>query len=133
MSYGIKACSTIKKTELGFQTLKDRQLALNARQRRLLLLIGTDDSNQMPVHYQQRIAEEPLLEQLMELGLIQPIQHTTYQNAFKTHNSSAFNTPKNLAVQLITFSDPRTVQEIDDFESTLHMPTMEVQYALTVR
>ena len=36
-----------QKTELGFKVLKDRSIALNARQRRLLLLIGSDDFNQM--------------------------------------------------------------------------------------
>lgn len=62
-----------QKTELGFQVLRDRQLALNARQRRLLLLIGTDDFNQMHIQYQQRIAEPTLLNQLLEMQLIQSI------------------------------------------------------------
>ena len=62
-----------QKTELGFQVLRDRQLALNARQRRLLLLIGTDDFNQMYIQYQQRIAEPTLLSQLLEMQLIQSI------------------------------------------------------------
>jgi len=60
-----------QKTELGFKVLKDRSIALNARQRRLLLLIGSDDFNQMQSHYQQRIAEDLLLQQLVELDLIQ--------------------------------------------------------------
>lgn len=62
-----------QKTELGFRVLRDRQLALNARQRRLLLLIGTDDFNQMQIQYQQRIAEPTLLNQLLEMQLIQSI------------------------------------------------------------
>ena len=62
-----------QKTELGFQVLRERQLALNARQRRLLLLIGTDDFNQMQTQYQQRIAEPTLLIQLLEMQLIQSI------------------------------------------------------------
>lgn len=128
-----------QKTELGFQTLKDRQLALNARQRRLLLLIGTDDFNQMPVHYQQRIAEATLLEQLMELGLIQPItahDHLRLQSS----DFSAFNTPKKApsnTSDLNTFSlaSDFTAQEHVTFNE-LSMPTMEVpqtqtQHALT--
>ena len=128
-----------QKTELGFQTLKDRQLALNARQRRLLLLIGSDDFNQMPVHYQQRIAEATLLEQLMELGLIQPItahDHLRLQSS----DFSAFNIPKIAPTNtpdLNTFSlaSDFTVQEHVTFKE-LSMPTMEVpqtqsQHALT--
>lgn len=119
-----------QKTELGFQTLKDRQLALNARQRRLLLLIGSDDFNQMPVHYQQRIAEVPLLEQLMELGLIQPITAHDHQRLQKS-DFSAFNTPKIAS----TKTSDRTVQKNVTFNE-LSLPTMEVpqtqtQYALT--
>lgn len=60
-----------QKTELGFKVLKDRSITLNARQRRLLLLIGSDDFNQMQSHHQQRIAEASLLQQLVELDLIQ--------------------------------------------------------------
>lgn len=66
-----------QKTELGFQVLKDRQLALNARQRRLLLLIGSDDFNQMQIQHQQRIAEPALLKQLVDMQLIQYIGEYT--------------------------------------------------------
>lgn len=128
-----------QKTELGFQTLKDRQLALNARQRRLLLLIGSDDFNQMPVHYQQRIAEATLLEQLMELGLIQPItahDHQRHQNSV----FSAFNTPKKApsnTSDLNTFSlaSDFTAQEHVTFNEvsipTMAVPQTQTQYALT--
>ena len=128
-----------QKTELGFQTLKDRQLALNARQRRLLLLIGSDDFNQMPVHYQQRIAEETLLEQLMELGLIQPItahDHLRLQSS----DFSAFNTPKKAPSNTSDLNNlspafDLTAQEHVTFNE-VSIPTMEVpqihsQYALT--
>ena len=120
-----------QKTELGFQTLKDRQLALNARQRRLLLLIGSDDFNQMPVHYQQRIAEETLLEQLMELGLIQPItahDHLRLQSS----DFSAFNTPKKAPSNT---SDLNNLSPASDLTAQEHvtfnevsMPTMEVPH-----
>lgn len=69
-----------QKTELGFKVLKDRSITLNARQRQLLLLIGSDDFNQMQSHHQQRIAEASLLQQLVELDLIQycgDIAHVT--------------------------------------------------------
>lgn len=109
-----------QKTELGFQTLKDRQLALNARQRRLLLLIGSDDFNQMPVHYQQRIAEATLLEQLMDLGLIQPITAHDHQR-LQNSDFSAFNTPKIAS----TKTSDRIAQENVTLDK-ISMPTMEV-------
>ncbi|WP_353144673.1 hypothetical protein [Acinetobacter pragensis] len=61
---------TFYKTELGFRTLKLRDLQLNARQRRLLVLIGTDDFHTLNAAMKQRIAEPELLQQLMDLGLI---------------------------------------------------------------
>ena len=61
---------TFYKTELGFRTLKHRELDLNARQRRLLLLIGTEDFNTLNSMLKQRIADPELIQQLMALGLI---------------------------------------------------------------
>ena len=48
---------TFYKTELGFRTLKLRDLPLNARQRRLLVLIGTDDFSALNTAMKHRIAE----------------------------------------------------------------------------
>lgn len=62
--------NTFYKTELGFRTLKLRDLELNARQRRLLVLIGTDDFHALSQTMQQRIASPDLLQQLIDLGLI---------------------------------------------------------------
>jgi len=58
------------KTDLGIQTLKQRTLQLNARQRQLLLLIGTDDFRILHHSQKQRIAPPELIQQLKELGLI---------------------------------------------------------------
>ncbi|WP_180081463.1 MULTISPECIES: hypothetical protein [unclassified Acinetobacter] len=80
-----------QKTELGFKVLKDRSIALNARQRRLLLLIGSDDFNQMQSHHQQRIAEASLLQQLVELDLIQycgDIAHVSDEQTILFSNDS---------------------------------------------
>ena len=80
-----------QKTELGFKVLKDRSIALNARQRRLLLLIGSDDFNQMQSHHQQRIAEASLLQQLVELDLIQycgDIAQVAYEQTILSLNDS---------------------------------------------
>ncbi|WP_436916129.1 hypothetical protein [Acinetobacter gandensis] len=80
-----------QKTELGFKVLKDRSITLNARQRRLLLLIGSDDFNQMQSHHQQRIAEASLLQQLVELDLIQycgDIAHVSDEQTILFSNDS---------------------------------------------
>ncbi|WP_312158925.1 hypothetical protein [Acinetobacter sp.] len=58
------------KTDLGIEILKQRSLNLNARQRRLLLLIGTDDFDLLSEQFKRRIAPAELLEQLLEMGLI---------------------------------------------------------------
>lgn len=58
------------KTDLGNESLKQRSMNLNARQRRLLLLIGTEDFNLLNEQFKKRIAPAVLLEQLLDLGLI---------------------------------------------------------------
>ncbi|MCO8108594.1 hypothetical protein [Acinetobacter indicus] len=58
------------KTQLGIDALQQRQLQLNARQRRLLVLIGTEDFEQLGDQFKQRIATPELIEQLLEMGLI---------------------------------------------------------------
>lgn len=44
------------KTDLGIESLKQRSMNLNARQRRLLLLIGTDDFDLLSEQFKRRIA-----------------------------------------------------------------------------
>ena len=58
------------KTDLGIESLKQRSMNLNARQRRLLLLIDTEDFDLLNEQFKQRIASPELLEQLINLGLI---------------------------------------------------------------
>ena len=79
--------STFYKTELGFRTLKLRDLELNARQRRLLVLIGTEDFHTLSQSMQQRIASPELLQQLIDLGLI--IQQKSQTASFQTALPSA--------------------------------------------
>lgn len=58
------------KTQLGIETLQSRSKNLSARQRRLLVLIGTEDFSLLTDQFKQRIAPAELLEQLTHLGLI---------------------------------------------------------------
>ena len=63
-----------QKTTLGLDALQQRHIPLNARQRRLLVLIGTEDFEQLADQFKQRIATPEILEQLIELGLIHSTQ-----------------------------------------------------------
>ncbi|MDR0238530.1 hypothetical protein [Acinetobacter sp.] len=58
------------KTDLGIRALKQRSFQLSARQRQLLLLIGTDDFKILNSALKQRLATPELIQQLEELGLI---------------------------------------------------------------
>ena len=65
-----------QKTALGLDALQQRHIPLNARQRRLLVLIGTEDFEQLADQFKQRIATPEILGQLIELGLIHSTQTT---------------------------------------------------------
>ncbi len=58
------------KTELGIEALQQRSGDLNARQRRLLLVIGTDAFDLLNDSHKERLAPPELLDQLQEMGLI---------------------------------------------------------------
>ncbi len=69
------------KTAQGHTALENRQFNLNVRQRRLLLLIGTEDFNKLSDQFRQKIASPELLEQLEAMGLI---QSQTFSNSITT-------------------------------------------------
>lgn len=86
------------KTDLGIQSLKQRSMNLNARQRRLLLLIDTDDFDLLNEQFKQRIAPPELLDQLIDMELItlhrpQQNQIITLQTTLPTHNTAQFTSP----------------------------------------
>ncbi|PKF33150.1 hypothetical protein [Acinetobacter proteolyticus] len=58
------------KTELGQTALQERNIALTARQRRLLLLIDHEDFKELDQDYKQRIAPTELVQQLIDMGLL---------------------------------------------------------------
>lgn len=66
------------KTALGFEVLQHKNLNLNARQRRLLLLIGTVDFDLLTPQFKQRFASPELVSELIELGLIEPIHSSEH-------------------------------------------------------
>lgn len=58
------------KTELGQNVLQQRNIALTARQRRLLLLIDHEDFKELDPNYKERIAPSELVQQLIDMGLL---------------------------------------------------------------
>jgi hypothetical protein len=65
-----KAMSHFFKTELGQNALQQRNIALTARQRRLLLLIDHEDFKELEPNYKERIAPSELVQQLIDMGLL---------------------------------------------------------------
>lgn len=59
------------KTTEGLQEIQNRSLQLNARQRRVLLLIDTPDFNILSAEVKQRLAPDNVLQQLLEFGFIE--------------------------------------------------------------
>lgn len=76
------------KTDLGIQALKQRSFQLNARQRQLLLLIGTDDFRVLNSAMKQRLATPEIVQQLEQLGLILPNHNNAHKSVeFKHENT----------------------------------------------
>ncbi|ENX13913.1 hypothetical protein F894_02128 [Acinetobacter sp. CIP 51.11] len=62
------------KTQRGIEVLQDRSIPLTARQRRLLVLIGSQDFNLLNDGLKQQLAPAELLEQLYVMDLIVPAE-----------------------------------------------------------
>lgn len=58
------------RTHLGLKALQQRSMDLTARQRRVLLLVSTEDFMLLDEQLRQRIAPNELIQQLLDLGLI---------------------------------------------------------------
>jgi len=77
-----------QKTALGLDAIQLRHIPLNARQRRLLVLIGTEDFEQLADQFKQRIATPEILEQLIELGLIHSTQTALASSPIRSSSES---------------------------------------------
>ncbi|GAA5586173.1 hypothetical protein Acal01_01311 [Acinetobacter calcoaceticus] len=64
------------RTNLGRVALQQRNIVLNAKQRRLLLLIDHEDFQNLNGEFKKRIASPELIQQLIDLKLIAPIAST---------------------------------------------------------
>ncbi|MGB5885822.1 MAG: hypothetical protein WBG77_03650 [Acinetobacter venetianus] len=76
------------KTELGQSALQQRNIALTARQRRLLLLIDHDDFKDLDKDYKERIAPSELVKQLIDMGLL--AEQETRSNKVETKENDSF-------------------------------------------
>ncbi|OEY95730.1 hypothetical protein BJD20_14565 [Acinetobacter proteolyticus] len=92
------------KTELGQTALQERNIALTARQRRLLLLIDHEDFKELDQDYKQRIAPTELVQQLIDMGLLaeQTTPIVQKENVVSELKVNDLKTP----------SEPITAQEI---------------------
>ncbi|ESK54152.1 hypothetical protein F990_02922 [Acinetobacter tjernbergiae DSM 14971 = CIP 107465] len=87
------------KTELGQNALQQRDNALTARQRRLLLLIDHEDFQELDHGYKERIAPTELVQQLIDMGLLahQPlatIEAEEVQKVIQPPESNVFPSTK---------------------------------------
>lgn len=64
------------RTNLGRVALQQRNIVLNAKQRRLLLLIDHEDFQNLNGEFKKRIASPELIQQLVDLELIAPTAST---------------------------------------------------------
>lgn len=64
------------RTNLGRVALQQRNIVLNAKQRRLLLLIDHEDFQKLNGEFKKRIASPELIQQLVDLELIAPTVST---------------------------------------------------------
>lgn len=112
------------KTHLGVQALKQRSFQLNARQRQLLLLIGTDDFRILNSAMKQRLATPEIIQQLEQLGLIfsgqQSSNHSTKHNVERT-NQIASKQPVN-NVQNESIDTTEAITENDTQPNKNHEP-----------
>lgn len=105
------------KTDLGIQALKHRSFQLTARQRQLLLLIGTDDFKILNGALKQRLATPELIQQLEELGLIFQNQ---VNGSSQTKTKATAESPKLEQSNQLNASNHTTVL-------TFKQPTKEVE------
>ena len=119
--------SQYHKTDLGIESLKQRSMDLNARQRRLLLLIGTEDFNLLNEQFKKRIAPVELLEQLLDMGLIacsndeqiqttvsSPVVNSEIETSLSTQTTTAL--AEKLAEPITTTSLSHSIAPIADTE-----------------
>lgn len=95
------------RTNLGRVALQQRNIALNAKQRRLLLLIDHEDFQNLNSEFKKRIASPELIKQLIDLKLIAP----------SSENYSELNEQISFPQTPITTVEAHQKNPIDDHKS----------------
>ncbi|WP_043969669.1 MULTISPECIES: hypothetical protein [Acinetobacter] len=125
------------KTELGQTALQERNIALTARQRRLLLLIDHEDFKDLDQDYKERIAPTELVQQLIDMGLLAEqappqVKQADLEPILKNNDHKTVSTPV-VVQQTITpvptpvVTEPVIEPEIIELEK---LPFVEIQQVM---
>jgi hypothetical protein len=105
-----KAMSHFFKTELGQNALQQRNIALTARQRRLLLLIDHEDFKELDPNYKERIAPSELVQQLIDMGLLSqqtaPVTNTPSVEESRHQTVAKVESPTSIETKIETITMP---------------------------
>ncbi len=98
------------KTELGQNALQQRNIALTARQRRLLLLIDHEDFKELDPNYKERIAPSELVQQLIDMGLLSqqtaPVTNTPSVEESRHQTVAKVESPTSIETKIETITMP---------------------------
>ena len=98
------------KTELGQNALQQRNIALTARQRRLLLLIDHEDFKELDPNYKERIAPSELVQQLIDMGLLSqqtaPVTNTPSVEESRHQTVAKVEYPTSIETKIETITMP---------------------------
>ncbi|MBP8005716.1 MAG: hypothetical protein KAZ18_02310 [Acinetobacter sp.] len=119
------------KTELGQIALQQRNIALNARQRRLLLLIDHEDFQMLDHDYKKKIAPTELVQQLIDMGLLaEQTSSTTKTSALENlhlQNNQASNLKQLTSIQSVETTIPTNNENIEEVLALEKLSYVEVQ------
>lgn len=123
------------KTELGQNALQQRNIALTARQRRLLLLIDHDDFKDLDKDYKERIAPTELVQQLIDMGLL--AEQETRSNRVETKENLSFVQEEIIEAENTTAIDMAHTKEISEVKTPASetielekLPFIEIQQVM---
>ncbi|EXH51204.1 hypothetical protein J605_0097 [Acinetobacter baumannii 1412924] len=120
------------RTNLGRVALQQRNIALNAKQRRLLLLIDHEDFQTLNTEFKKRIAPPELIQQLIDLKLIAPISENDSEFTEQIPLSESPTTSLEVKVQQKSTIDENENENADltgeikvSLESSCHSSNIE--------
>lgn len=116
------------RTNLGRVALQQRNIVLNPKQRRLLLLIDHEDFQNLNGEFKKRIASPELIQQLIDLELIAPIASTeTSTNEEIILKTSAINKVEENQKESVDSSIPHSAHLVGEIQlseqKTLDQPS----------